>query len=219
MNKVALFDVCHTLVSVTTITDFVKHVLLSRKENPYFKIHSFVIHYIYKVLRKIGLISSESYRKHLPLLFKGYKKDEIVILADKYVTRLQQYVKPAIIDQLKKLQSEGYRVLLVSAAFDAYLESFAQSLGVELVCTRLSLNNNIYTGSIDGIDCIGDGKVQKLFQFLNKNDIDWVPSVAFGDSFSDVPFMSLVGTQYAVDPTPELFEYAKNNNWEIVTTK
>ena len=218
--KVALFDVCQTLVGVTTITDFAEHFLLSPRQNPNFFIGKWLQHLAFKACKRLHLLNSGTYRRHLTGLFKGYSEAELAPLVRAYQGRLNNIVKTPVLDRLRDLQARGCRVFLVSAGLDVYLEPFAVSLGVGLVCTVLEKDGaGVYTGRIAGIDCLESGKVDKLRQAVPFfDDIVWQESYAFGDSESDIPLLSLVGNAVAVDPQAELRRYAQEHGWHVLVT-
>lgn len=219
-KKVALFDICQTLVTVTTITDFMENFLLSKERNPDFSRFKWLVHFLYKIGRKIKLIGHNRYRRHFFRLFRGLPWREIDTLCAFYAEHLYGKFKKETKEVLDCLRRDGYEIVLVSAGLDVYLTPFAAKLGARLVSTVLDMDDfGVYTGKICGVDCVGEGKVQKLRTELPDFDlVDWRESRAFGDSLSDVPILSLVGIPVAVDPSPELKKYAKKLGWTIIHT-
>ena len=219
-TRLAIFDVCHTLVDVTTITDFVDTMLVSRSQNKRWRLSGWAWHAVVKFARyRLGLVDSDTYRTHLVSLFRGYQQEEIKALAAVYSDRLHMRLKPETYDRLKALRNEGYVVCLVSAGLNVYLDSFAKSLGVECISTTVGLSDGRYTGKIEGVDCVGEGKVIKLQEhFPDADTIDWGASYSFGDRESDVPILALVGNSVAVDPDILLRARATKDNWEVLQT-
>lgn len=219
--RLALFDVCHTLIGMTTISDFTEHFLLSPNKNPRFSIYKWFIHFLYKVLRKLKLINSEVYRNHYIKLLSGCTREELEHLSGLYLNqRLRWSLKKDILERLKLFQKDGYKVFLVSAGFDVYLRDFAKFLGVELVCTVADIDEfGVCTGRIRGLDCFGINKVSKIqAEIPFYQHCDLVKSIAFSDDVSDIPMLSMVGSACVVDPSGDLESYSKNRGWEIVKT-
>ena len=219
-KKVALFDVCQTLVPVTTISDFTSRYLLSRELNSHFSWRAYGSHIAYRVLNKIGLRNVPQSRAHMAALFAGYSKKDLEASAQSYAQWLFHNVKKDVWDALVALKQKETEIILVSAGFDVYLTHFAKAIGATLVCTVLEVDaHGKYTGKIQGVDCIGVGKVSKLREMLPDFDaIDWKNSTAFGDEFSDIPMLGLVGTPCAVDPDMKLEKYARTHAWKILST-
>jgi len=218
-EKIALFDVCHTLVKITTINDFIDYFLSLR---PKHWLRKKIFYYFLKIFKKLRLLSSKNYKKYLVKLFKGYKEEDILKIAKEYnFFRLQKELKKEIFQKLIELKKLGYKIFLISGGLDIYLKEFSNFLGVNLICTVLEKNEkNIFTGNILGLDCVGENKVLKLKESLSSfEEIDWKESLAFGDSLSDIHFLSLVKKATVVDPDLRLEEIAQKKGWKIIKTK
>lgn len=221
-RRVALFDICQTLVGLTTITDFTDNFLLSSKINSEFNRTKWFTHALYKFLRyRLRAVSSAAYRRHLIRLFEDHSESVIHRIAEAYNQRLRDAFKPEVVDKLRELQRAGYEISLVSAGLDVYLRPFAASLNAKLICTVLAKDaHGIYTGRVDGIDCLGEGKVAKVKREMGGFEtVDWEDSSAFGDSASDIPILSMVGNAWAVDPDRVLESHARAEGWRILRTR
>ncbi|MFJ5769666.1 HAD family hydrolase [Psychrobacillus sp. NPDC093180] len=62
----------------------------------------------------------------------------------------------------------------------------------------------------------GTRKTEHILQALEGQPIDWENSYAYGDSFSDLPVLELVGNPIAVKPEEKLLNVAKERGWEII---
>lgn len=219
--KVALFDVCETLVGVTTLPDFSEYFLLSQR-NKEFSRTKWATHMLYKFVRqRLKRISSTTYRRHLISMFGGHTVASINEMAPAYNERLQRVLKKPVFEKLEELKRGGYKIYLVTGGLGAYLGPFAESLGATLVATTLEKDSTgRYTGRVEGPDCLGEGKIEKLRKVLSFEDVDWEASWAFGDSVSDIPMLSLVGHAWVVDPTREQLKMrAAEKGWTIINTK
>ncbi|HVX90789.1 MAG TPA: HAD-IB family hydrolase [Candidatus Paceibacterota bacterium] len=220
-SKVALFDICNTLVEVTTITDFTERYLLAPGKNPYARYRTRIYHFVWRFLRgRTHLLDRYSSRDHLVMLFKGYTEEDLRPLVEAYTARLRDCIKRPVRERLEQLRREGYELYLVSAGLDAYLRPFAAELGVTLIATTLERDEHgVYTGRVLGTDCIGEGKVRKMHEVIpHFADIDWKASYAFGDSYSDIPMLELVGHPWAVDPDAALAAEADARRWNVLRT-
>lgn len=220
-RRIALFDVCHTLVGVTTITDFTDNFLLSWKRMGWSFGVSFFRHFVWRLKRKLRIGDPESGRRHLVELFKGHTEDDLRYVTEQYREHLKAKLKVPIFERLKDLKSRGYEVYMVSAGLDVYLKPFADYVGVPLIASVLEKDNTgFYTGKLLGVDCIGEGKVVKLKDFVKDFDqVNLEESFAFSDSAVDLPMLNLVGKSVVVDPDNELLSEAKKREWEVVLTK
>jgi phosphatidylglycerophosphatase C len=85
--------------------------------------------------------------------------------------------------------ANGDAVVLVSASFELYLKPFAEVLGIaDVLATRLEIGaSNTYTGRLDGPNCRGPEKVDRLHGWLDQHHEgrDAVHLTAYGDSTGD----------------------------------
>jgi HAD superfamily hydrolase (TIGR01490 family) len=222
-RRIALFDVCNTIASVSTLDDFVEHFLLSPGRNLRGGRAIGVERAAMKALqflRRFRLIRGAWYKQYLLSRFRGYSAADLAPLAQRYVDeRLTRLLKREIVGRLEKFRAEGFAVYLVSGALDVYLKPLADLLGAGLISTELEQDGKgRYTGRIAGEECSGPNKVVRVKAIFAAEEINWNESVAFGDSFLDVPMLSLVGKAFVVDPDPRLEQIARQKGWQIIRT-
>lgn len=121
-----------------------------------------------------------------------------------------------IIDMMKKLKSEGYKIYLISASPEFYLNELYNIKEVDVIIgTRFSFNEGKFERKMVGENCKGEEKVRRLKEYLQENNIevDYKNSYMFSDSLSDKPLLDLVGNGY-------LINYKKNNkDYKILNWK
>jgi phosphoserine phosphatase len=130
---------------------------------------------------------------------------------------LQAALKPEPVALIRGYESQGYAVILVSAAFEAGIQSFAGSLGWQGEGTRLIMENSRFTGKAEK-PLSGEEKAVRVRTVAQTMHIDLSASVGFGDTVTDVPFLSLLGTAHVVDPDAELRVIAQQKGWVILDT-
>jgi len=102
---------------------------------------------------------------------------------------LKTAMNSEVLGKLESYLSRGERVIIVSAGPELYLKAIADSLGVELIGTRLELNPpgtklvGQLSGKVLGENCRGAEKIKRLSEVLNLEDFS--PIRAFGDSDGD----------------------------------
>jgi len=177
---------------------------------------SMVDFYLYSLSKKPSLI------RHLPtqlfhiLLFKlGFenrtqvKTNFFVFLKD--IDDVDQYVADFWASHGQKLKRwysdrDHTTDVIVSASPEFILLPLAQRLGIQkLIATRLDKK----TGRIDGKNCYGSEKVNRLQQEFS--DVSIV--AAYTDSLSDMPVLMMAQEKYIVagNKVMELAEYQKLN--------
>jgi phosphatidylglycerophosphatase C len=120
----------------------------------------------------------------------GLPHDDVVTRGRAYARRIvDRAIRPQLLERLQWHQSEGHEVVIVSASLDAYLHHVGQHLDVTTVlCTTLEVEQGIVTGRLQGGNCRGPEKVERLRPFLARDDIElW----AYGNSRGDDEMLAL----------------------------
>jgi len=199
-KKVALFDFCDTIVSFQTANAFVEYAIHKFPGRWFF-------YSLYKLVNKTKLISgfyyyfiNHSASKRIPLLFlKGIEKNVLEHIArDFYNERIRTKFILPVLEQMKKLQTERYKTIIVSGGFNIYIDFFAKEYGIDCVLANEIIYKNNRCAGKYGEECMGKNKVARLASYLPLNDIDYHNSWAFSDDKSDIPLLELVQNKVVV---------------------
>lgn len=121
------------------------------------------------------------------------------------------------LQKIARLRGKGYRILLLSGAPDFLAEPLSSSLQVDfLICTRLEVVQQRFTGRIRGIHPYGIAKRQLLLDVAPRLEIDFHHSRVFANHHSDAHHMRRFGSATAVNPTRRLRRIAQQERWEVV---
>ena len=105
--------------------------------------------------------------------------------------------------EIEKCKSKGYKVILISASPEFYLNNFNQLYSIDYVLgTRYEIKDGFYTGKMLGYNNKGEEKVLRLYEFLHKNNIenvDFQNSCMYSDSLNDLPLFNLVGNRFLIN--------------------
>jgi len=135
---------------------------------------------------------------------------------------IRPMILPRALELVERHKSDGDHCLIMSATNSFITGPIARELGVhDLLATDLVIDGEYYTGDIAGIPCFQDGKVTRLEQWLElQNDkLNIEESIFYSDSFNDLPLLKAVNEPVAVDPDAHLDEYARNNQWRIISLR
>lgn len=190
--KVALFDFCETLANFQTADEFVRYVRERTKNKMMFRKEKFRL-----FLRKCRVetlvtlfFRHLSFNKRLVLWqLKGFSESQIEKYAEEYYNKV---VRPNLInetvEELKKLQTEGYEICIVSAGYEIYLKYFCKEFEIPLkniIAVKIKFESGKCMGCFDGGDRLWD-KTDKLNE---RYDRDLVESIAYSDSKTDLPLL------------------------------
>jgi HAD superfamily hydrolase (TIGR01490 family) len=116
-------------------------------------------------------------------------------------------------------KQQGHRVVILSASIEEIVRPVAEYLGLgqDYLCTRLAVQNDRYTGKLDGPLCYGPGKVYWAEQWAIKNNLKFPPphSYFYTDSSSDLPLLELVTQPVPVNPSRKLAKIAAVRGWAV----
>lgn len=109
--------------------------------------------------------------------------------------------------EIMRLQSAGYQVVIVSASADVYMSVLTEFLPVHAVlATPCEVDaQGLYTGRV-GANCKAEEKCRRIQAWLDEQGLtaDWPRCCAYGDSPSDGPMLLLTGRPTLVHPKKKL---------------
>lgn len=122
--------------------------------------------------------------------FAGLPREEFNRAAEKFIKGyLNTIVRPAALERIKWHQQNGDRVILVSASFEDYLKFWCDSVGIEIIATRLEEKDCQLTGYFATPNCWGPEKVNRIKSVLNLADFSKI--YAYGDSKGDREMLAI----------------------------
>ena len=103
---------------------------------------------------------------------------------------LPRLVAPAAMDRLRAHERAGHKVVIISASLELYLKPWAEAHTRDgaVLGTRLREDEGLVTGEMDGPNCVGPEKVQRLMEWAG--DLDACYLFAYGDSRGDLELLS-----------------------------
>ena len=129
-------------------------------------------------------------------------------------------IQPQALDLIRQHQAAGDEVLIVTATNEFVTAPIAQALGVpQLLAVQLVRDaSGCYTGEIDGVPTMREGKVTRMEQWLAARQLSWadVDSTFYSDSMNDVPLLEKVNRPVATNPDPRLRALAQQRGWRIL---
>lgn len=201
MLKLAIFDVDLTLTSKDTFIEFYK--FLCKKDKRF-------LLYLDKVLYS-GLMyglnlydERRSKEKYLSFL-NGMDFNIVDELGKDFFENniLKKLLYKDGILEMEKCKQLGYRVILISASPEFYLNNFNEMYCVDYVLgTKYEVKDGVYTAKMLGENNKGQEKVIRLHEFLDKNnmsDVEYENSRMYSDSLNDLPLFNLVGNRFLIN--------------------
>lgn len=126
------------------------------------------------------------------------------------------WIRPAI-ELAQSLREKGYQLVAVSGSCHEILTPLIQQLRFDAcLATKLEVNAGFYTGHIESVQMIGDGKAVAIRQYAESQQIDLRDCIACGDHITDLAMLEIVGEPWIVAGDPHLEEIAAARRWPVL---
>ena len=213
----AFFDVDNTLVCGSTSILFGKVAFtggsIKRRD-----IWRFMWEHVMYMRRGEKNSKMADFKDRALMLTKGHSVEELQGLIDQvYRDEIKPRLWPRSIERLKHHLEQGHEVWLVSAAPVELAQAIADDLGATgALGTIVGHDGNVLTGELVGAPLHGKAKRRAIKALAKERGISLRKSWAYSDSVNDLPMLSAVGNQVAVNPDQQLRRYAVAAGWEIL---
>lgn len=193
-NKLAIFDIDHTLISVDSLIKFIFFI---------FKSYPLKILYlprliIMSVVKALGFIYIETLKNYWLILLKNIEPEKLDDISCKFVEKkIKKRIKPQAFQIIDKLRTDGYNIICASASFEFYVKHICALFGVtEYFGTEVEYKNQRYY--VKGKNCKDYQKINRILSKISIDDIDVKNSVGYSDSKTDLPFLQIVKKFYLI---------------------
>jgi HAD superfamily hydrolase (TIGR01490 family) len=185
-NVLALFDFDGTLTRKDTLAEMIRFMYGGWR---YYR--GLAVLSPQLLLYKLKLIPNQDAKeKVLSYFFKDVNHQEFQEQCRQFAAKvLPALLRPKAMDVLLHLKAAGSRIVIVSASPEDWVGPFAISIGVEYLATSLEVREGRLTGKIDGVNCHGKEKVNRIRSAVDLLKYDRI--YAFGDSAGDRQMLSL----------------------------
>ena len=185
-KRIAFFDFDGTITTHDSMFEFIKFYKGNFRYFLGFAVNAFFI-----VAWKTGIISNQvakeqvltHFFKNTPEQFFQNKADEF---AATYISRL---VRSKALKEIERLKNTGAEVVIVSASAENWIAAWCREHGLQLLATRLAIKNGRLTGKIDGFNCHGTEKVNRIKAAFKLSEYDEI--YCYGDTKGDKPMLGL----------------------------
>jgi len=216
--KLALFDLDHTLLPIdsdqswghfTTTLGWTDAVAFTQKND------KFYAHY------QAGTLDIHDYVRFAAQAFCIRPRAEAEAAHARFMREvIQPAIRPEALALLNKHRDAGEQLLIITATNEFVTRPIAQAFGVdELIAVELVRDaHGWYSGEIQGVPSLREGKVERLQQWLHQRGLDWdkVETTFYSDSSNDIPLLQRVNHPVATNPDAKLKAFALEKGWPIL---
>ncbi|MHB9756198.1 HAD family hydrolase [Streptomyces sp. BYX5S] len=212
---VAFFDVDETLISVNSMSRFLRHhVRVTGRPRP-------SLDEAVRGLRALaarGAPRLELTRAYYRL-YAGCDARELAAQGRAWFAeeaRADGLFLTATVAALRQHLRRGDRVVLVSGSFAPCLDPIAERLGAhDVLCARPESVDGVLTGGLD-VAMVGEEKADAVRALLRARGVHAERCHAYGDHASDLPMLRAVGHPVVVGADPVLARCAEAHGWRRI---
>lgn len=199
MDKLAIFDVDYTLTSKETLMAFYRYMIKSD-----FRKIKYLPRALYSGLMfKMNIYDEKKTKETFLKFIEGVEEAKLQEIVKGFFNDvILNILYTDALDMIKKTSNDGYKVVLISASPEFYINEFMNIDGVyHTIGTKFLFEDGKFSCKMKGENCKGEEKVKRLMQFLRRSDmdVDLKKSLMFSDSLSDSPLLNLVGNPYLIN--------------------
>ena len=198
-KKLALFDFDHTishkdsflaflLFSVNFIKLFFTMLVLS----------PVILAYLLKIIN-----NEKAKSIVVSFLYRGWTAERFELMGREFTDKvLPKIVMQSATDRIQWHKNNGHTVYVVSASVDIWLRHWCSARDIGLICTKLEMKDNRFTGRFLTPNCYGPEKEKRIKAEINLAEYDYI--YAYGDSRGDREMLAM-----ADEPFYRHFKYTK----------
>ena len=133
---------------------------------------------------------------------------------------MEPVLRPLVYDEplhlVRRHRERGEKVFIVSATLQEIVEHIADDLGFDgAIGSTCEIVDGVYTGrSLRAAH--GEGKAQAVRELAVVEGLDLAACTAYSDSYTDVPFLEVVGHPVAANPDHRLRRIARDRGWPVM---
>lgn len=214
MRRAAFFDLDGTLLSVNSAA------LWLRRERRLGRLRKrdLALAALYLTAYKFSLIDMERAIGEAVSTLRGQSEAELrEAMTAFYRDEVSPLAAPGALVAIDQHRDRGDALVLLTSSALYLADAAREQFGLDdVLCTRYSVSDGLFTGTVQPPVCYGAGKVLYAEAFARERGIDLDGSAFYTDSLTDLPMLLRVGEPYAVNPDPRLRFVARRRGWPVL---
>ena len=166
-----------------------------------------------------GELDFDAYTTFALSAYIGMTRTEINEYMRPFVTKvIEPMINTLALKIIHDHGDSGDTILLASATNELIVQPIAKRLDIQnVIGTQVKFINDKCTGEYILPSALGEGKLQLVQQWMQKNNFDDFSGVTFySDSINDLPLLEAVDFPKAVNPDAMLEKISLERGWEII---
>lgn len=188
--NIAFFDFDGTITTDDSLLKFIRFVVGDMKFIMGLCVLSPML-----VIYKLKLIPNYMAKQMmLSYFFKGMAEKDFMAVASRYsLEHIDTIVRSLAMEKIRWHQERGDKVVVVSASLECWLKPWCEIHNLDVLATRLKIEEGIVTGQFLTKNCYG---IEKEYRIKEAYDLsNYTHIYAYGDSRGDREMLALADTK------------------------
>lgn len=139
----------------------------------------------------------------MDVFFGGKTRQEMAQTgSDFFKNHLLKMVRPEMLALLRSYRDAGATVAIVSASFDVWLIPFCEAENIDVLCTELLFENDVFRGRLATPNCNREEKARRIRERYNLTEFDKV--IAYGNTSGDAAMLQLADEAWYCFPDGQI---------------
>jgi len=206
-RRVLFADVDDTIIRGKSLLQFVKYAAIFAPSDEVGGLHDFVERLVSRA--RAGVPREELNASYYARVFRGRSVADIARAAEAWyveASAASEFLRQSSLRFLRSARQAGAAIVLASGSFRELVAPIGQIVGAsDVIVARLEVTNGRYTGRLIGSPVVGEGKAKAVAAYAEARCLDFRTCIGLGDDVTDLPFLRLLGMQYApADAHPDM---------------
>ena len=131
----------------------------------------------------------------LSYFFKGMDEQAFINLTKEFsLNHIDTTVRPKAMEKIAWHKEQGHKVIVVSASMECWLKPWCSKNGLELIATKLKMDEGIVSGKFSSKNCYGIEKANRVKEEYPSSKYEYL--YAYGDSRGDKELLELAKNSF-----------------------
>jgi phosphatidylglycerophosphatase C len=201
---IAVFDFDGTITPKDSFLEFIKYT------HGNIKFYLFILTHLHIIILFYFKIISNQRLKEIFFsgFYRGLSKEELLKNGEIFSQKIiPEICFPEALKIINWHKNNGHKIYLLTASSNIWLGEWCKINDIELIGTKFQLVENRYTGKIEGKNCYGKEKWERIKEIANNAK----KSYGYGDSKSDLYFIHNLDFHFLFPLNSKNFKSVFNN--------
>ncbi|WP_439107708.1 HAD family hydrolase [Congregibacter sp.] len=168
-----------------------------------------------------GELDIEAYLAFALAPLAGRSLDSLTALQAGFIRDcIEPILLPAAAELIQSHRDRGDRILIITATNEFVTRPIAALLGIEeLLGCAVEITDGVLTGRATGTLTYREGKVQRLTEWLAREEEVMDGAWFYSDSHNDLPLLEIVDNPVIVDPDDRLAQIGSERGWRQISLR